>query len=150
MDLADKIIQANDGELMQKERGDAAPDGYYTDDLGLWVEVDIRKNKHRFARYIALRCRLLNPHLYYDPVEMVLYNRHVLIEPTTISILSLARTPDMINPAQAIWVYDKLKESAPRLTRDFLLVGPDLAWNYAEGRLEEVFDYCSVGGEDDT
>ena len=150
MDLADKIIQANDGELMQKERGDAAPDGYYTDDLGYWVEQDIKKDKARFAQYVAFRCRILNPHVYWDPVELVLFNRHTPIEPTTTSILLLAKVPDMITPAQAIWVYNKLKDTAPRLDRNRVLVAPGVAWDFNEGRLVEIKGkYYTVGGEED-
>ena len=146
--LADQIIQAN--EIIEKRSGDQAPDGYYTDDLGYWVEQDIRKNPARFAEYVFFRCRIKNEHLYYDTVELKLFNRHTEITPTVRDIVTLADIPEMITPAQAIWVYNKLKETAPRLDRDRILVAPGLAWNMKTAKLEEVTDYYTVGGEEDT
>ena len=150
MSLADKIIAANEDEVTRRGRGDQAPEGYYTDDLGYWVEQDIRKDYARFAQYIAFRCRVLNPHIYYDPMKLTLFNRHTPIEPTTTSILLLAKCPNMITPAQAIWVYNKLKDTAPRLDRNRVLVAPGLAWDFKEARLVELADkYYTVGGEED-
>lgn len=149
-DLADLIIQANEDDHIRKGAGDQAPDGYYTDDLGYWVEQDIRRDHARFAQYVAFRCRVLNPHIYWDPVELVLFNRHTPIEPTTTSILLLARCPNMITAAQAIWVYNKLKETAPRLDRNRVLVAPGLAWDFEKAELVKLTDkYYTVGGEED-
>ena len=148
--LADKIIQANEAEVIRKGAGDTAPEGYYTDDLGMWVEQDIRKNPTRFARYVFVRCRKNNEHLYYDPIEMVLYNRHQVIEPNTRDILTLANLADTITPAQAIWVHTKLKETVPRLARSRLVVAPGLAWNIDKSELEVLEEgYTTVGGEYD-
>lgn len=148
--LADKIIQANEAEVIRKDSDDKAPQGYYTDDLGMWVEQDIRKNPTRFAWYVFVRCRKNNEHLYYDPIEMVLYNRHQVIEPSTRDILSLANLADTITPAQAIWVHTKLKENVPRLDRSRLVVAPGLAWNIDRSELEKLDDgYITVGGEYD-
>ena len=148
MDLADKIIQAN--EVIEKKDGDSAPEGYYTDDLGQWVEQDIRKSPTKFARYVFVRCRKLNRHLYYDTIEMKLYNRHDTIEPTAKDILHLANLADMITTAQAVWVYDKLKETVPRLDRNRLVIADGLAWNFETSELEELGDdYYTVGGERD-
>lgn len=150
MDLADKILDAESNELVRKGADDKAPDGYYTDDMGYWVEVDIKRSPARFAEYAYTRCRRLNDHLYYDPVELTLYNRHEVIEPTVTSILSLARMPDMITTAQAIWVYDKLKSSVPRLDRDRVVVAPGLVWNIKEAKFENMPENCiTVGGEPD-
>lgn len=148
--LADLIVEANENEERRKSPGDAAPEGYYTDDLGYWVEQDIKSDKMRFAQYIAFRCRVLNEHIYYDTESLTLYNRHTRIEPTTNSILLLAKSPDMITPAQAIWVYNKLKETAPRLDRNRVVVAPGLAWDFKESKLVKLTDkYYTVGGEED-
>lgn len=149
--LADKIIQANEAEVIRKDVDDSAPQGFYTDDLGMWVEQDIRKNPTRFARYVFVRCRMNNEHLYYDPIEMVLYNRHKVITSSTRDILMLANLADTITPAQAIWVYTKLKETVPRLDRTRLVVAPGLAWNIDKSELEKLDgEYYTVGGEKDT
>lgn len=148
--LADLIVEANENEERRKSTGDTAPEGYYTDDLGYWVEQDIKKDHARFAQYVAFRCRVLNPHLYYDVTQLTLFNRHTTIEPTTTSILLLAKSPDMITSAQAIWVYNKLKDTAPRLDRNRVLVAPGLAWDFREARLVKLTDkYYTVGGEED-
>lgn len=148
--LADKLIQAN--ERAERNSGDgSAPEGYYTDDLGYWVENNIRNDKHKFAKYVAFRCRKINPHLYYDPIELKLYNRHEVVTPTPNDILMLANMPSMITTAQAIWVYNCLKEAVPRLDRSRILVAPGLAWNMETSEFEKVEDNCySVGGENDT
>ncbi len=149
--LADKIIQANEQEVVEKQSGDQAPEGYYTDDLGYWVELDIRKHKERFARYVFVRCRKLNQHLYYDTANMKLYNRHDEIEPKVADIVNLARLADMITPAQAIWVYNRLKETVPRLDKDIIVIGLGLGWNMVTSELVDLgFDYYTVGGENDT
>ena len=148
--LADKIIQANEQEIIEKQSGDSAPEGYYTDDLGYWVEQDIRKHKERFARYVFVRCRKLNQHLYYDTIEMKLYNRHDEIEPKVADIVKLANLADMITPAQAIWVYNRLKDAVPRLDRSKLVVAPGLIWDFETSELILDDNYYSVGGENDT
>ena len=148
--LADKIIQANEQEIIEKRSGDTAPEGFYTDDLGYWVEQDIRKHKARFARYVFVRCRKLNPHLYYDTIEMKLYNRHDEIEPKVADIVKLANLADMITPAQAIWVYNRLKDAVPRLDRSKLVVAPGLIWDFETAELILDDNYYSVGGENDT
>lgn len=148
--LADKIIQANEQEVVEKQSGDQAPEGYYTDDLGYWVELDIRKHKERFARYVFVRCRKLNQHLYYDTANMKLFNRHEEVEPKVADIVNLARLADMITPAQAIWVYNRLKDAVPRLDRSKLVVAPGLIWDFETAELILDDNYYSVGGENDT
>lgn len=151
MDLADKIIQANEQEIVEKQAGDKAPEGYYTDDMGYWVEQNIRKDSAKFAKYVFFRCRRLNKHLYYDTDEMEVYNSHHKVEPTVKEILMLAKMPDMITPAQAIWVYNQLKETVPRLDKTRIVVAPGLAWNMETSELEELDgEYYTVGGEKDT
>ena len=150
MNLADRIIEANENEVVRKIAGDQAPDGYYTDDMGEWVEQDIRKDKARFAEYVFMRCRRLNPHLYLDPEDLTVYNRHTEVLPEVNSILHLANIPEMITTAQAIWVYNKLKETVPRLDKNRIVVAPGLAWNIKESRLEELEgEYYTTGGSND-
>lgn len=150
MSLADKIIQAEEDEVIRRGPDDQAPEGYYTDDMGYWVEEDIRKNKARFAEYIYLRCLRINQHLYMDPDDFTVYNRHKVILPEVSSIVELANIPEMITTAQAIWVYNKLKETVPRLDKNRIVVAPGLAWNIKEARLEELKgEYYTTGGSDD-
>lgn len=148
--LADRIIEANDRESSRGGYEDSAPEGYYTDDLGYWVETDIRKNPKRFAEYIFVRCRKNNSHLYYDPDTTVLFNRHKVITPTQRDITELANIPDTISTAQAIWVYNKLKDTVPRLDRNRIVIAPGLAWDIKNGEIVELTEeYYTVGGENE-
>ena len=104
----------------------------------------------KFARYILFRIRKLNRHIYYDTIEMKLYNRHNEIEPTPKDIVSLAKIASMITTAQAVWVYDNLKEVSPRLDRNKLVIAPGLAWDIEKSELIDLDgDYYTVGGERD-
>lgn len=136
MNLADKIIEANEQEYIEKQRGDSAPNGYYTDDLGQWVEQDIRKNKARFAEYIFVRCRKLNPHLHLRD-ETHLYNSHTLITKSPNDIAELANIPETIATPTAIWVYNKLVDTVPRLDKSMIEVAPGLLWNFEKQALVE-------------
>lgn len=148
--LADKVIQANEREKNFKQEKDESPQGYYTDDLGMWVEKDIRQHASMFARYVYVRCRMINPHLYYDNVEMVLYNRHKTITPTTRDIVDLANLADMITMSQAVWVYNKLKETVPRLDKSKIMIAPGFMWNIETARIEKMEkNYFTVGGGTD-
>lgn len=148
--LADKIIQANEQETMRKGSDDTAPDGYYTDDMGMWVEQDIRKSPSRFAEYVFVRCRKRNEHLYYDTDSLTLFNRHKEIMPTQRDIIELANLPDTISIAQAIWVHNKLKETVPRLDKNRIIIAPGLAWDIEKSEIVEIKGkYYTVGGEDE-
>lgn len=147
-DLADRVIRAN--EVKEKRIDDSAPEGYYTDDLGMWVENDIRRSADRFAKYLFVRCRMCNKHLYYDTDSLTVFNRHKEIRPTVRDIVELTNLPDMITPAQAIWVYNRLRETVPRLDKSRVVVAPGLAWDFKRGELVEVKGkYYTVGGNDE-
>ena len=125
--LADQVIQANEQEIVEKQSGDKAPDGYYTDDLGLWVELDIRKNKPRFAQYILTRCKKLNPHLHTR--GELLFNSHELVRDDKKDIAKLADIPEQLTQETAQWVYKRLMKVAPPLDNDRIVVAKDLIWN---------------------
>lgn len=133
--LADRVIQANEQEIVEKERGDKAPEGYYTDDLGFWVEQDIRRKKQRFAEYILFRCRKLNPHLHLR--GDLLFNSHTLINKHPNDIAELAQLPETITFPAAAWVYNKLLTIAPPLDDSRILVAEDLVWNMETCEFED-------------
>lgn len=126
--LINAVIEANEQEFIDKDKEDQAPDGYYTDDIGWWVEQDIRKNKMRFAKYIYTRCRKLNPHLHIRNGEL-LFNSHTIIDKHPNSISELAKLPEIISVPTAAWVYNKLVDDVPRLDPDRIVVSGDLVWN---------------------
>ena len=134
--LADRIIAANEHEFKEKRRGDKAPEGYYTDDLGWWVEQDIRRDKARFAEYIFVRCRKLNPHLHLRKGSL-LYNSHTPISKNSNDIAELANIPETIATPTAIWVYNKLVATVPRLDESMIEVAPGLLWDIENQKLVE-------------
>lgn len=128
MNLADKVIEANEQEVVEKKSGDTAPDGYYTDDLGLWVELDIRRQKVRFAEYILFRCKRLNPHLHIRD-GVVVYNGHNLVKDTPVDIAALADLPENISGPTAKWVYKRLLQDMPHLNRSMIEIAPGWLWD---------------------
>lgn len=126
--LADQVIQANENEIVEKQSGDKAPEGYYTDDLGLWVEQDIRKNKIRFAQYILMRCRKLNPHLHIRNGTL-LFNSHTLVNEHRVDIAKLADIPEPLSTEVAQWVYKRLLQLSPPLDEKRILIADDMVWN---------------------
>lgn len=139
MDLASRVIQANEDEaieqeIIKKKRGDSAPDGYYTDDLGLWVEQDIRRKSVRFAEYVLFRCQYLNSNLHVRDASM-LYAGHRLVFPTSNSIADLADLPGRLPSPIVIWVYKRLMRNSPKLNNSKIEIKPGLLWDIKNGRL---------------
>lgn len=137
MDLADKVIEANQQEVIQKQSGDIAPDGYYTDDLGFWVEQDIRRHKMRFAEYVYFRCRRMNPGLNVREGSR-LYNRGSLVRRDPLTIASLARLPEMLQKPISNWVFDKLVEESPKLDRTKIEIKPGWLWDMEKCEIIKV------------
>lgn len=128
MNLADKVIQANEQEIIEKQSGDGAPEGYYTDDLGFWVEQDIRRHKAKFAEYVCFRCKKLNPGLHTRD-GLRLYDGPKLIRNDPLVIASLARLPESIPKPTANWVFDELFRWAPKLNRSKIEISPGWMWD---------------------
>lgn len=128
MNLADRVIKANEQEIVEKQSGDTAPDGFYTDDLGFWVEVDIRRQKVRFSEYILFRCKRLNPHLHIRD-EIAVYNGHILVRNNPVDIAALADLPENISGPTAKWVYKRLLHDMPHLNRSKIEIAPGWLWD---------------------
>lgn len=135
--LADRVIQANEQEVIEKSNDDAAPDEFYTDDLGFWVKQDIRRHKGQFAKYVLFRCRFLNPHLNIRE-NMLLFNSHKMVRPHPVDIAILADLPENIPTPIAVWVHKKLVESAPILDKSKIEVAPGLLWDVENAELIQV------------
>lgn len=139
MDLASKVIQANEDErieqeIIQKRSTDGAPEGYYTDDLGFWVEQDIRRKEMRYAEYILFRCQYLNKNLHTREGGF-LYAGHTLVFPNSASIANLADLPSKLPTAIVVWVHKRLSRDAPRLNEDKIEVRPGLLWDFDKQEL---------------
>lgn len=141
MDLASMVIQANEEEvereIIKKKRDDGAPEGYYTDDLGFWVEQDIRRKDVRYAEYVLFRCQYLNKNLHVRDGEF-LYAGHKMIFPTSTAIADLADLPGKLPSAIVIWVHKRLRQYSPRLNENKIEVKPGLIWDFKKGELIEI------------
>ena len=134
MNIADYIIDRREHE---RSPSDQAPDGFYTDDMGFWVEQDIRKNRERFAQYVLTRCLRLHTDIYKWRGD--LWSGHTQIMPTPQSIIALADICDMITPAQAIWVHSRLMDIADELDETKIQVSGNAYWDFEKCELRY---YC--------
>lgn len=137
MNLAEYIIEANEQEH-SRANNDTAPEGYYTDDMGYWVEQDIRKDREKFAKYILYRCLRRHDDIYKWRGD--LYSGHTILSPTTQCIIRLADVCDMITPAQAIWVYNRLMDIAAELDETKIRVSNDMYWDIEKSELRSITD----------
>lgn len=128
MDLADRVIQANEQEIVEKDSNDSAPDGFYTDDLGFWVEQDIRRHKSRFAEYVLFRCLYLNEEIHIRNSTR-LFNGYKEVPCTSIGIASLADLPENIPAPIAVWVYKRVFSLALPINRDIMEINSNWVWD---------------------
>lgn len=139
MSVADELIALQEANSPHyKSAVDSAPEGYYTDDMGYWVEQNIRQDKARFAEYILYRCYRLHQDIYTYRGD--LYQGHTMLHPTVRSIVALADTPELITTAQAIWVYNRIKRDASELDLSRLIVGRNAVWDFEAAELIEESD----------
>lgn len=142
MDLASKVIQANEDERIEQEiiakrSTDGAPDGYYTDDLGFWVEQDIKRRETRYAEYILFRCLYLNKNLHIREGDILCVG-HNIVFPTSAGIASLADLPSQLPSSIVLWVHKRLCNSVPKLNESKIEIAPGLLWDYNKGDLVEL------------
>lgn len=142
MDLASKVIQANEDErieqeIIKKRATDGAPEGYYTDDLGFWVEQDIKRKEVRYAEYILFRCRYLNKNIHTREGGF-LYAGHILVSPTSASIANLADVPSRLPTAIVVWVHKRLSRDSPRLSKSKIEIYPGALWDFNRQRLVKL------------
>ena len=137
MDLADRVIHANEQEIIEKRDDDQAPDEFYTDDLGCWVEVDIRRHKAKFAKYVLFRCKYLNKHLNLRENNL-LYNGHRLVGDNAVDIAALADLPENISAPTAKWVYKRLVQTAPPLDTSKIEIVPGWLWDLKNSEIIQM------------
>ena len=141
IDLADAIIK-------QQERRPTsdAPEGYRLDDMGYWVEVDIDSDKARYAEYLLFRILRKHNNIYMRYGR--LYCGHRSLEGTTQEVLELADSPVAhVRAGQAAWIFNRLRELAPQIDENKILVAPDMFWDMKEGDfvdIDELTKYNTV------
>lgn len=137
IDIASHIIEQN-----ESRPGDA-PEGYYLDDLGYYVENGIRESKVRMAEYVLFRILKLHRNLYLSDGELFCGHTPVTCDQAT--ILMLADSPNIsVNGAQAAWIYNRLKDISPEVDSSRIKVSPNLVWDFEKGDLIGMTDIVTV------
>lgn len=133
MSLADQLIAANqEQEPLQ------------VDELG--IPLPQLQTKRAHYTYLTARAFKRNPHLHTRHNRTEVWNSHTLIQPTIEDIARLTDWVDKLPPQAIIFIYDKIKELAPELDEDIIVIAPHLAWSFSEQRLierEEPFNVIS-------
>lgn len=115
-DLADKLYEANQ-----------AADNIEVDELGIPVRKD-RDAKYEYD-YITARCFKRNPHIHVRP-DGNLYNSHTLIKPELDDIAQLSNWVGRLPRQAVIYIYNRMKDVAPRLDPNIIAITPTLGWDF--------------------
>lgn len=133
--LADAIIQRH----KDLNNPTQAPDGFHVDDMGYWVEDDLENDKARYAEYLLFRIKRRHPCIYLRYGH--LYHKHRLLERTPQEILELADSPSAhARGGQAAWIFNRLRETAPELSENQIMVAPGVYWDIDKAELIDTDD----------
>lgn len=125
MNLADKIIQANEEE----ERYNNGPE---LDDIGFPLPKPQTKKAH--CEYLTARLLYLNQRMYQ-------YNGHLWLNEHTIpetkeSYYKLAKYPKPIKDHENAYIWVRVRDIIPTLDPDVIAVLPDLTFNMRTGKVK--------------
>lgn len=132
-DLADQLIAANEEQHTQSPE---------IDELGIPLPIPQTNRAH--YNYLVARAFKRNPHLHTRHDRTQLWNSHDLIQPTVEDISRLADWVDPLPKQAIVYIYDKIKELAPQLDDDIIVITPHLAWSFKEQKLIESKEEFNV------
>lgn len=126
MDLADKVIQAN-------EETDKANTGSKLDDIGFPLpKPDTEK---AWCEYLTARILFLNNRIYKHQDMLWLGDEHIKEDKD--SYYRLAKYPKKISDPECQYVWRRLKELVPVLDTDIISVLPGVTFNMRTGEFKE-------------
>ena len=125
MNLADKIIEANEAEKQSNE-------GPELDDIGFPLPKPQTERAH--CEYLTARILYLNQRMYLHEGHLWI-NEHIIRE-TKDSYYRLAKYPRAISDPENAYVWTRLKETVPRLDPDVIAVLPDVTFNMRTGEFK--------------
>ena len=138
--LADAVIR------QQNRQGGvtgSVPDGYHVDDLGYWVEDDLKEDKSRYAEYLLFRIRKLHPNIYIR--YGILYCGHTVLTGAVSEILKLVDLPNAsVKGGQAAWIFNRLMETAPEIDESKIIIGPGAYWDFDKAEICDLRDLPSI------
>ena len=137
--LADAVIRQQN----RQPQDNGVPHGYHTDDLGYWVENNIREDRGRYAEYLLFRIKKLHPNIYIRYGQ--LYCGHKVLTGSADEMLRLIDMPHAsIKAGQAAWIYNRLMETAPEIDEGKIIIGPDIYWDVDKAEICDLSDLPSI------
>lgn len=132
MDLADQLIAANEEQRNQTQ----------VDELGIPLpQVDTTRAHYN---YLVARAFISNPHLHTRHNRSEVWNGHTIVMPEIDDISRLTKWVDRIPRQGIVYIYDKIKEMAPQLDEDIIVITPHLAWDFKNQQLIESKEEFNV------
>lgn len=130
MNLADKVIQANEEETITNS-------GPQLDDIGFPLPKP--QTEKAWCEYLTARLLYLNPRIYFHNDRLWIDN--TIIREEKNSYYRLARYPKKIADHENEYVWTRLRDIVPRLNTDVVAVLPDVTFNMRTGEFkhEEVW-----------
>lgn len=127
VDLADKVIQANEAET----RGDESEE-VKLDDIGFPLPKP--DTEHAWCEYLTARILYLNDRMYKH--QGLLWIQDELVRENKNTYYRLARYPKAISDPECQYVFRRLKELVPELDTDIIAVLPDWTFNMKTGEFK--------------
>lgn len=125
MNLADKVIEANDYE-------NEVNTGPELDDIGFPLpKPDTEK---AWCNYLTARLMYLNPRIYLH--EGILWLEDTPIKENAESYYRLAKYPKKLKEYEVHYVWTKLKEVVPVLNTDIISILPGITFNMRTGEVK--------------
>lgn len=138
MNLADKIIEANEAEANFNN-------GPELDDIGFPLPKPQTEKAH--CEYLTARILYLNKRIYQHEGHLWI-NEHIIPE-TKNSYYRLARYPKMISDPENAYVWTRLRDMVPTLDPDVIAVLPDLTFNMRTGEVKHQRVWTTTPWEDE-
>lgn len=142
MSIADEIIRQSNRAPVS-----TAPEGYYEDDLGYWVENNIDQDLAKYAQYLLFRILKKHNNIYIRYGQ--LYCGHRALSGTAQDVLELVDLPTArCRAGQAAWIFNRLRELSPEIDETKIRVSVDAYWDMDAAELRELTNVRTIRGED--
>lgn len=128
VDLADKVIQANEAETRHDK-----PEEVKLDDIGFPLPKP--DTEHAWCEYLTARILYLNDRMYKH--QGLLWIQDELVRENKNTYYRLARYPKAISDPECQYVFRRLKELVPELDTDKIAVLPGWTFNRKTGEFKE-------------
>ena len=140
VDLADKVIQANEEESRANESEEVK-----LDDIGLPLPKP--DTEHAWCEYLTARILYLNGRMYKH--QGLLWIQDELVRENKNTYYRLAKYPKQISDPECQYVFRRLKEIVPELDTDKIAVLPGWTFNMRTGEFKREEVWTTTPWEDE-